>query len=323
MGFQRPGRRTSLPLMNLDRPLLGVLLMLGFCFIAPMADALAKLLGETVGVGQLVAIRMFLQVVLLLPLVWWAGLTLRMSSRALRLTAVRAVLHIAGIGAMFLSLRYLPLADAVAIAFVMPFIMLLLGYFVLGEEVGHRRIIACCVGFTGTLMVMQPSFAEVGWPATLPLAVALFFALFMLVTRQVAKEIDPISLQVVSGIIAMAVLVPVLLLAEPLSLPGLGLTLPEGGEWLMLLAMGALGTIGHLLMTWSLRFAPSATLAPMQYLEIPVATFIGWLIFSDFPDGLALAGIVVTISAGIYIIFREQYVSRSPRPVPPQAPPAA
>jgi drug/metabolite transporter (DMT)-like permease len=75
-----------------------------------------------------------------------------------------------GIALMFASLRYLPLADAVAIAFVMPFIMLLLGWFYLGEEVGPRRLGACAVGFIGTLMVVQPSFAEVGWPALLPLA---------------------------------------------------------------------------------------------------------------------------------------------------------
>ncbi|WP_413720747.1 DMT family transporter [Silicimonas sp. MF1-12-2] len=309
--------------MSSDRPVLGIALMLGFCIVAPMADALAKLLGANMGVAQLVAIRMGLQVVLLLPLVWWMRLSLRMPHRVLRLTVIRAVLHMAGIGMMFLSLRYLPLADAIAIAFVMPFIMLVLGYFVLGEEVGHRRIMACCVGFIGTLMVMQPSFAEVGWPAVLPLGVAVIFSLFMLVTRQIAKRTDPIALQVVSGVIASAILVPVLLLSEPLAILGLGLAMPSGGEWLLLFIMGALGTGGHLLMTWSLRYAPSTTLAPMQYLEIPVATLLGWLIFSDFPDGLALAGIAVTISAGLYIIHREQSVSRSMRQAPRQAPPAA
>ena len=309
--------------MSSDRPVLGILLMLGFCIVAPMADSLAKLLGQTMGVVQLVTIRMVLQVVLLLPLVWWMGLTLRMTGRVMRLTAIRSVLHVAGIGTMFLGLKYLPLAEAIAIAFVMPFIMLVLGHFVLGEEVGHRRIIACCVGFAGTLMVMQPSFAEVGWPALLPLGVALIFALFMLVTRQIARETDPIALQVVSGIIASAILVPVLLLSSPFALPGFETILPEGNVWMLLLAMGALGTGAHLLMTWSLRFAPSATLAPMQYLEIPVATFFGWLIFRDFPDGLALAGIGVTISAGLYIIFRENAVSRSARRSRPQAPPAA
>lgn len=305
--------------MNGDRPFLGILLMLGFCVLAPLGDALAKLLGDRIGVAELVAVRMVVQVALLLPLVWWLGLSLRMSPRTLRLTAIRAVLHIGGIGMMFLSLRYLPLADAIAIAFVMPFIMLLLGYFVLGEEVGHRRILACCVGFVGTLMVMQPSFAEVGWPATLPLGVAVIFALFMLVTRQVAKDVDPIALQVVSGAVAVAVLAPVVLWGGGAPFGNLG----SGVTWTLLLAMGALGTFAHLLMTWSLRFAPSATLAPMQYLEIPVATLVGWLIFSDFPDGLALAGIVVTISAGLYIVFREQAVSRSVTRAPPQAPPAA
>lgn len=92
---------------------------------------------------------------------------------------------------------------------------------------------------------------------------------------------------------------------------------------MLVLAMGGLGTVAHLVMTWALRFAPSATLAPMQYLEIPVATLFGWLIFSDFPDGLALLGIVITISAGLYIIAREQAVSRSASRVQSPAPPAA
>jgi drug/metabolite transporter (DMT)-like permease len=69
-------------------------------------------------------------------------------------------------------------------------------------------------------------------------------------------------------------------------------------------------------MTWSLRFAPSATLAPMQYLEIPIATLVGLVIFGDLPDGLAAAGIVVTIASGLYIVMRERAISRA-------APPAA
>lgn len=180
--------------MQPDRPVLGMILMLGFCVMAPMGDALAKLLGGRIDVAQLVLIRMALQVLLLAPVVWLAGIPLAMSGRETGLAALRGVLHMLGIGLMFLSLRYLPLADAVAIAFVMPFIMLFLGRFVLGEEVGNRRILACCVGFLGTCMVMQPSFAEVGWPALLPVGVAFVFAAFMLVTRQLARSTDPIAL---------------------------------------------------------------------------------------------------------------------------------
>jgi drug/metabolite transporter (DMT)-like permease len=63
-------------------------------------------------------------------------------------------------------------------------------------------------------------------------------------------------------------------------------------------------------MTWSLRFAPAATLAPMQYLEIPVATLFGWLIFSDLPDGLAALGIAITMGSGLYVVHRERANAR-------------
>ena len=77
-----------------------------------------------------------------------------------------------------------------------------------------------------------------------------------------------------------------------------------------LFTIGIVGTLAHLVMTWSLRFAPSATLAPMQYLEIPVATVIGFLVFEDFPNGMAAIGIVITILAGLYVIYREHATSK-------------
>ena len=76
-----------------------------------------------------------------------------MSQRVFVLTLLRTLMHIVGIGMMVSALYYLPLADAIAIAFVMPFMMLLLGHYVLGEEVGMRRMIACAVGFLGTLLI--------------------------------------------------------------------------------------------------------------------------------------------------------------------------
>lgn len=297
--------------MTADRPLVGIMLMLGFCIVAPIGDAIAKILGEEIPVGQLLIVRFGIQAAFLVPIVWLTGIHWRMGKRALRLTLLRTALHIIGIGAMFTALQYLPLADAIAIAFVMPFIMLLLGKYVLDEEVGSRRLIACAVGFAGTLMVIQPSFAEVGWPALLPLLVAINFALFMLTTRQIAKETDPIGLQAVSGVIATAVLIPIVLVFQNSGVQALSLVTPSPRDWSLLVAIGVLGTCAHLMMTWSLRFAPSATLAPMQYLEIPFATIIGLIIFNDLPNGLAAVGILVTVAAGLYIILRERAIARS------------
>lgn len=297
--------------MTQDRPVLGILLMLGFCILAPLGDAMAKLLGETLPLGLLVTVRFAVQSVILIPLIALTGRAWRMRGRVLWLTVARTALHIVGITAMFSALQYLPLADAVAIAFVMPFIMLLLGKYVLHEQVGPRRVLACLVGFTGTLLVIQPSFAEVGLPALLPLIVAVVFALFMLITRQIAKETDPVGLQAVSGTMATAFLLPVLILGSQAGVTELALVVPPAEVLWLLLGIGILGTVAHLLMTWSLRYAPSATLAPMQYLEIPVATLIGWLIFRDLPNGIAALGIVITIAAGLYVILHERANARS------------
>lgn len=299
-----------------DRPLLGILLMLGFCLLIPFSDALAKILGDDFPLLQLIIVRFLAQAGLLLPLALLMGATIFPSARVVRLAAIRTLLQICGIGMMFTALRFLPLADAVAIAFVMPFVMLVLGHTILKEEVGPRRMAACAVGFVGTLMVVQPSFAAVGWPALLPVAVAVVFAFFMLVTRQVAKDIDPIALQGLGGLIGLPVLLPLLLLPEIGGVPPLtGWTAPpDAGALWLLVALGITGSFGHLLMSWSLRFAPASTLAPMQYLEIPMAALVGLVLFAEFPNGLALAGIGVTIAAGLYIVMRERAVSRATKP---------
>ncbi len=296
--------------MIVDRPLVGIMLMLGFCILAPMGDAIAKILGQTVPIGQLVLVRFAVQAVLLLPLVLLTGRAWRMRPRIFVLTLLRTMLHICGIAGMVTALKYLPLADAVAIAFVMPFIMLVLGKFVLHEEVGVRRIVACAIGFLGTLLVIQPSFAQVGWPALLPLFVAVNFAFFMLVTRQIAKETDPIGLQAVSGVMALVMMAPVLWAAQAGPFDQLKLIQVTRMDWVLMLSIGVMGTVAHLLMTWSLRFAPSATLAPMQYLEIPFATVIGLVVFADFPNPLAGLGILITIGAGLYVLFRERAIAR-------------
>jgi drug/metabolite transporter (DMT)-like permease len=296
--------------MTQDKPLLGILLMLGFCVVAPMGDAVAKILGQSIPLGQLLLVRFAVQAIILIPMVWATKLVWRMNGWVLKLAFLRTVLHIFGIGAMFTALQYLPLADAVAIAFVMPFIMLLLGKYILGEDVGARRLIACIVGFIGTLLVVQPSFANVGWPALLPMVVAVNFSFFMLITRQIAKETNPIGLQAVSGVMAVGIMVPALAITAGMGIDALTLIPPTGFEWSMLGAIGVLGTLAHLLMTWSLRYAPLATLAPMQYLEIPIATVIGFWVFKDLPNGLAAVGIAITIAAGVYIILRERAISR-------------
>lgn len=295
-----------------DRPVTGIALMIAFCAVIPFSDALAKLLGDRFPLLQLIEARFIAQSALFLPVALWLSGPIFPSRRAFWLTGLRTVLQIIGLAAMFTSLRFLPLADAIAIVFVMPFITLLLGHFFLGEEVGFRRIGSCVVGFIGTLMILQPSFAAVGWPALLPFVVAAVFSIFTLLTRLLSDEMSPIAMQAGAGIIALPLLLPLGLLHVPGDPPPLDWIMPEGWDLWLLVALGVTGAVGHLLITASLRYAPSATIAPLHYLEIPFATLLGWLIFQDLPGGLAAWGIALTMAAGLYIIIRERAASSSP-----------
>jgi len=298
--------------MTADRPLLGISLMIAFCAVVPIGDAMAKLLGPSVPLVQLLFIRFAVQAILLLPIVWATGRSLSMTPRVVGLTALRTVFHIVGSATLFVALWLMPLADVIAITFVLPFIMLLLGRFILDEEVGPRRLIACTVGFIGTMLVIQPSFVEVGWPALLPLGAALAFAFYQLVSRQTARDNDPLSLQAVSGMIATVALGLLLAAGSGSDVGILQLEMPDTREIWLLAAISGFGTFAHLLLTWSFRYAPSATLAPMQYLEIPCATLVGWLVFRDFPNGLAALGIAITIGAGLYVVYRERRAEAIP-----------
>lgn len=302
--------------MTRDRPYLGVMLMLGFCILAPVADATKKSLANDIPLLELLFSRYLIQAVVLAPIFIWAWHSFFQTRAVTLLIVLRAVL-LAGVGAlMILSLRYLPLADTIAIAFVEPFILLLLGKVFMNEEVGPHRLWACAVGFVGTLLVIQPNFAEVGFLALLPLSVALAFAIFMLVTRRLAKIVEPIPLQAMTAFWASVLVLPMMVI-----LPNFtsfdAMVLPKPHEFWMMVVSGTAGAAALVLMTASLKFAPSATLAPMQYLELPFATLMGWWFFRDLPDGLASLGIVVTIAAGLYIIARERMNARAaPLPQP-------
>ena len=90
--------------------------------------------------------------------------------------------------------------------------------------------------------------------------------------------------------------------------------------WVWLIGVGFFATVSHMMMTYALSLAPSSTLAPLQYFELPVATVFGYLVFNDFPNALSLLGIAIIIAAGLYMIHRERIGAKqsiSGRPTPP------
>ena len=287
--------------MAKDNTRLGLLMMIGFCILAPASDAFAKILGDGVPVLQVVVARFMVQLLLIRRSLWTRRQDTWMRGDRVGLIILRSALLLLAVTFLFLSLRYLPLADAIAIAYVMPFLVLGVGWLT-GDRASPLALGLCLLGFVGTLMVVQPSFSEIGWPALLPIAVAIFFTGFMFITRKISKYIDPIDLQAANGICAMAILLPIAIFGQAMEIPILTIVSVSNIELLYLFGVGILGTLAHLMMTWALRFASAPTVAPIQYLEIPFATLYGWLIFKDFPNGLAALGIVITITAGLLVL---------------------
>jgi len=298
-----------------DRVTLGVALTLGFCITAPLIDVAAKLAAQSVSVTQITLSRFVLQAVLMAPVAWAMALSLRLIARQLPLLALRAALAILSTASFVAAVAVMPIADALAIAFVEPFVLLLLGFLFLGEQVGPRRILASTVGFAGALLVIQPNFAAFGAVALLPLVTACTFAGYVLVTRRLSREVHPVAMQFHTAWLAAAMTLPFALAGTAAGVGVMSLIWPDPLVWVWLAGVGVAGSVAHIMMTFALRFAPAATLAPLFYMEIVMAVVLGLAIFGDFPDPLAWSGIGIIAASGLYIIHRERQLHRLP-PVP-------
>lgn len=293
-----------------DRPLPAIALMLGFCLTAPLIDVASKLAAATIPVGQVTTARFIVQAAIMAPICLWLGQSLRLPPGTFGQVAARAFCLIASTYCFVAAVQIMPIADALAIAFVEPFILLILGAALFGDEVGPRRIGASIVGFAGSLMVIQPSFAKFGTVALYPLGTALFFAFYMIVTRSLSRRLHPIAMQYQTAFVAMWMCLPVMILADGRGWVTLDPVMPQGVAWFWLAGVGAASALAHLMMTYALRLAPAPTLAPLHYLEIVSAVVLGYLIFADFPNWLTWCGIGVIVVSGLYVIHRERITAR-------------
>ncbi len=294
-----------------DRILPGILLMLGFCIIAPLIDVASKLAAQAVPVGTVTLGRYVAQLLLMVPIVALLGHPWGMSRRALALTFARAAVSVLSTYSFVAAVQHMPIADALAIAFVEPFVILFIGRFVMGEEVGPRRIGASVVGFIGALFVIQPSFAVFGAVALYPLGTAVGFALYILLTRALSRHMHPVPMNLHTAWAAIVILIPILALGGQFDLGQMRFELPEGIFWLWCFCVGLASTVSHMSMSYALKYAPSSTLAPLHYFEMLTATLFGYLVFGDFPNALTWVGIGIITASGLYIIHRERLAAKA------------
>lgn len=208
----------------------------------------------------------------------------------------RSALGLLSMGLTFQALILLPLADATAINFTAPIFATILSFLVLREQVGRHRWAAVFVAFIGVLIVARPggsSLPVLG--VTIAIVAALGQAGVTTTLRQIQKS-EHISAIVfwfaLSGIVVGGLLMPIF------------------GQWhdakaiAFAAAGGVAGGVGQLFMTASLR-APVSAVAPFDYLQIVLATFYGWLLFSDVPSVHTITGAILIATSGLYTAWRE------------------
>ena len=284
---------------------LGILFMLAFAIIGPLIDLFAKLASAEVPIGQIFLSRFILQGFVLLPVAIILSLAHRPTFKEFQMHFLRATLILIGTGSFVSAIKYMPLADAMAIFFVEPFMVTLLGGFVLGETVGYRRLIACLIGFFGALFIIKPSFSLFGMVAFLPLLTAFSFTFYIFITRKMAQNMHPVTLQAYTALAAVIILLPIIIWANGTNIELLDPITPSLKAIFLLLGVGIAAIIAHLFITFALSMAPATIIAPLQYFEIVTATLFGYLFFSDFPDKWTFLGVFIIILSGVYVILRE------------------
>ena len=261
-----------------------------------------------ISAGQIAWTRFLIQALIMLPF-FLNSMRLK-KNRSLVPQALRGILIAATTVLIFASVKRMPLADVISIFFIEPLIVTLLSTIFLSEKIGWRRLSATIVGFSGALIVVQPSYQIFGLSAILPFAAALCFAFYIILTRKLAQTINPTVMQFNSGLSGFLFMSIALALGYLLEFPVLKVTMPTHDQWILLLLLGLIATAGHFLIAFAIRYIEASALAPFQYLEIVAATFYGLWLFDDFPDALAWLGIFIIVSSGFYTFSRKQKKTR-------------
>ncbi|PTN51566.1 EamA/RhaT family transporter, partial [Achromobacter xylosoxidans] len=208
----------------------------------------------------------------------------------------------------FTTLSYIPQAEATAINFLAPLLVLSAAPWVLKEPARLSRFVAAGIAFIGVIIVIRPGGGLDPVGTVFGLLTACCFAVQFIATRRVAGD-DPFTSLIWSGAVGTLCLTLSLPFILPPALPVLKALAPL--DWVVLISTGITGGLGHLFQIAAYRRAPASTLAPFVYLQIISATSVGWLVWGHFPDPLTWLGIAIICASGIGIGLIEWRRSRA------------
>ncbi|KQM30233.1 DMT family transporter [Agrobacterium cavarae] len=283
---------------------LGVAVMLFGMLLFALNDAMGKFLVSTYSLGQVIAVRSIAAVIILLPIVWKAGLPKLVNVERPGLQAARVFFSTAELFCFYFAVAALPLADVMTYWLAAPIYVAALSPFLLGEKVGWRRWTAIGIGFVGVLIALKPSSASLTSAAFFSILGSAAFAFMMLSGRQLRNTPDTVLAfwQIIGAGLAGVVAI--------LVTPSGWIPIQSGFDLSLLALLGIVAMTAHVLVNRALKLADAATVAPLQYTLLLWAVIFGWLIFGDVPQLSIVIGAGLIVLSGLYIFFRENAVKR-------------
>jgi drug/metabolite transporter (DMT)-like permease len=229
-------------------------------------------------------------------------------TRNLRMQLIRSACLVAATMCFFAALRYLPLAEASAITFLAPIVIVVLSQPVLGERPTRARWAAAVIGFVGILVLLRPGSSILHPAVVLLIVAAICNALYQLLTRKLPGD-NAYTTLFYSALVGAAGLT----LALPWGFDGAASTWRELG---LLLLLGLFAGLGHWLMISAYLAAPASLLTPFTYLQMLWATLLGYFVFGQLPDRWSAVGIAIIVGSGVLLALLERRRARLARSFP-------
>ncbi|GAB1407920.1 DMT family transporter [Thermomonas brevis] len=294
----------------MNTPLRAALLMLASTVAFALMAVCIRLASQTEPTWEVAFFRNAFGLLSLLPVLLWPVLRqpqpLQRFREHVRTTqlpryVVRCAIGILSMYCGFWAIGNLPLAQAISLAYSSPIFITIAAVLWLGERVRARRWAAVIAGFVGVLVIVQPWSQAFSLGSLVAVAAAMFSALVAIQIKQLS-QVDK----------ADTIVFWTYILWVPMSLlPALFVWhAPQGIAWLWLVLCGVLGTIGQLFWTRALKLGEVSALTPISFMQLPVVTLAGWLLFAEAITASTLLGAAIILSATFYIAHREAVLAR-------------
>ncbi len=295
-----------------SRALQGILcVQFGMLFFVGQ-DALMKTLLSSYPIWLLLFARSVVSVAILAPLILWLGGPHRLATPLWPLHMLRGALFAAGFALFYAAFPFMGLAEVSTIFFSAPLIVAVLAAVWLRETIGRHRIVALVTGFAGVLIAINPAADGFSWVAALPLACAVFYAVGQVLARRIGDRETSLTLGLHTLFFAGVFILPMgwavnLLVPATLAHPHLALAWPEmtRGDGVMVALLALTGMMGYILLSRAYQVANASLVAPFDYCYLPIATLMGYLLWSEVPPATTFWGMGLIVASGLYLGYRE------------------